>query len=92
MRNVVKLQIEKDAIATLGHRTNHGRTFGSEELLADLDATDSAANGIGERQGFGGRRDVERHEHGIHACTSCCGVVSIAPTRSLTRATWCCRR
>jgi len=43
IRNIVKLQIEKDAEAHPRERAHHGRAFGCKELIPNLDHPDMAA-------------------------------------------------
>jgi hypothetical protein len=45
----VKLEIQEDLLATIGEGTDDLRTFGREELLADLESADMTAEPFGER-------------------------------------------
>jgi len=60
--NVVVLQIEKHAIAARHQFVDKRRTDAREQLLADLEAADSASQAIGECVGIGCRIDVKRDQ------------------------------
>jgi hypothetical protein len=47
----VKLEIEKDPLTTIGQRSHDRGTFGSEELLADLEPADMTLELPDERLG-----------------------------------------
>ena len=63
----MELQVEEDPIAALGQLAHHRRPGGGEQLLADLEAADRAAQRVGQRERLGGRLDIERHEDRVHA-------------------------
>ena len=58
VRDVVELQIEEHAIAAFGERAHDRRAFGGEELLADLEPADRAAQRVGQRRAL---RPPSRH-------------------------------
>ena len=55
----MKLEIEKDAIASVHEGPDDVGSSDGEQLAADLEAADGAAEPIGKRQGFPRSRDVE---------------------------------
>ena len=67
VRDVVKLQIEEDAIALARELADHRRSRGREELLADLEAADRSAQRVGELDGPGRRFDIQGDENRVHA-------------------------
>ena len=57
--DVVKLQIEEDAIASRGELLDDRRPQAGEQATADLETADRAAQRIGQRPRLSGRVDVE---------------------------------
>src|SRR5688500_16155084 len=70
VRNVVELEIEEDPVPPGGQGADGHRSRGGEELTADLETADAAAQRIGETQRLGAGRNVERDQELIHACPS----------------------
>ena len=62
------------------------RPFGGEQLVADLEAADAAAQRVGELQRLAAGRHVERDQELIHACSSLDGIERAGQLRSPRRA------
>jgi hypothetical protein len=56
----VELEVEEDAIATIGHRPHQLGAFGREETASDLESADGAAQHVRQRTSLLARFDVER--------------------------------
>ena len=56
-----------NSISTVHQRPDNRRTFGGEELAADLVAADAATQLVGESQRPRRGRDIQRDENGVHA-------------------------
>ena len=64
------------------------RAFRGEQLLADLEPADGAAQLVGQRQRPLGGGHVERDQDRVHAWAAARRLVSTAPTSSWSRAIW----
>ena len=85
----MKLEIEEDAVPLGGERPDDDRPLGREQLVADLEAADAAAQRVGELQRLAPGRHVERDQELIHACSSL--DVSSVPVSSAIRVSpWRC--
>ena len=78
----MKLQVEEDAVAALDQRPHQRGAFRREQVAADLQAADPAADLGRHRQRRVGGVEVQRDEDRVHAGSGVC-VRWAAPTRSL---------
>ena len=62
---VVELEVEKDTVAALEQRFNHGGAGGGEQLHADFEPGAGALKPLDERGGGGGVGEVEGHDEAL---------------------------
>jgi hypothetical protein len=83
--DVVKFQIQEDAVAPIGERADDRRPFGREQAAADLESARDVPQRRGELQRAGAALHVQRNQELIHACSFF--VVLSVPVSSDSRAT-----
>src|SRR5690606_38707360 len=83
VRDVVKLQVEKDPVAAVDQLAHDVGANGREQVGVDLEAADGAAERAGQPASLVSRVDVERDENRIHT-PSRPGICRL-PMRSSTR-------
>ena len=59
LRNVVKLEIQEDAIAACDDRLDDRRTLAGEESISDFLPAEAAAKLLRQYERLGGRSDIE---------------------------------